>query len=240
VRCLIIDNYDSFTWNLADYVAQAFGSDPVVVRNDRYTWGELTAHESFDCIVISPGPGTVTNPNDVHVSRDALEQDDIPVLGVCLGHQGLAYFHGGQIEHAPAPFHGRISIVHHDGSQLFEGLPPSFDVVRYHSLIVRPESLPDQLIVTAWTECGLVMGLRHVSRPKWGIQFHPESILTSYGMQIIRNFRNEAYRYVGKEIPVRAFHLASGSRAAVDAATRRIRGRRRVRDGLRYRHSPGG
>ena len=90
MRCLIIDNYDSFTWNLADYIAQAFGSEPVVVRNDRYTWGGLTAHESFDCIVISPGPGTVTNPNDVHVSRDALEQDDIPVLGVCLGHQGLA------------------------------------------------------------------------------------------------------------------------------------------------------
>jgi para-aminobenzoate synthetase len=226
VRCLIIDNYDSFTWNLAEYVAQAFGSEPVVVRNDRYTWCELTAHESFGCIVISPGPGTVTNPNDVHVSRGALEQDDVPVLGVCLGHQGLAYFHGGQIEHAPVPFHGRISTIYHDGSQLFEGLPPSFNVVRYHSLIVRPESLPDQLIVTARTECGLIMGLRHVSRPKWGVQFHPESILTSYGMQIIRNFRNEAYRYAGKEIPVRAFQSAACSRAAMDAATGRIRGRR--------------
>jgi para-aminobenzoate synthetase len=201
--CLIIDNYDSFTWNLADYVAQVFGTEPLVVRNDQYTWGEITSLESFGCILVSPGPGTVTNPNDVHVSRNALEQNDIPVLGVCLGHQGLAYFHGGEIKHAPVPFHGRISTIYHDGSALFEGLPPSFDAVRYHSLVVCPQSLSDQLVVTARTECGLIMGLRHVSLPKWGIQFHPESILSSHGMRIISNFRDEAYRRAGKKVPSR-------------------------------------
>lgn len=221
MRCLIIDNYDSFTWNLADYVAQLFGNEPLVVRNDQYTWREIVALEPFGCIIVSPGPGTVSNPNDVHVSRDALEQDDIPVLGVCLGHQGLAYFHGGEIKHAPIPFHGRVSTIYHDGSRLFEGLPPSFDAVRYHSLVVCPESLPDQLIVTARTECGLIMGLRHVSRPKWGVQFHPESILTSHGMRIISNFRDQAYRYAGKEVPSRRLQSTAGNRVAEPAPTRR-------------------
>jgi len=224
MRCLIIDNYDSFTWNLADYVAQVFGSEPLVIRNDQYTWREILARESFGCIVISPGPGTVTNPNDVHISKDALEQTDIPVLGVCLGHQGLAYFLGGEIKHAPVPFHGRISTIHHDGSRLFDGLPPSFDAVRYHSLIVCPESLPDQLIVTARTECGLIMGLRHVSHPKWGVQFHPESILTSHGMRIISNFRDEAYRYAGKEVLARCLHSSASKVLARAAPTDRIRG----------------
>src|SRR5215475_9870064 len=107
MRCLIIDNYDSFTWNLADYVAQTFGGPPLVVRNDQYTWSEIRALGSFECIIVSPGPGTVTRSSDFHVSRDALEQDDLPVLGVCLGHQGLAHVYGGRIEHAPVPFHGR-------------------------------------------------------------------------------------------------------------------------------------
>jgi len=220
MRCLIIDNYDSFTWNLADYVAQLFGNEPLVVRNDLYTWREIIALKSFGCIIISPGPGTVSNPNDVHVSRYALEQDDIPVLGVCLGHQGLAYFHGGEIKHAPIPFHGRVSTIHHDGSGLFEGLPPSFDAVRYHSMVVCPESLPDQLIVTARTECGLIMGLRHVSRPKWGVQFHPESILTSHGMRIISNFRDEAYRYAGKKVPSRRLQSIGTNRVSEPAPTR--------------------
>ena len=217
MRCLIIDNYDSFTWNLADYVAQVFGTEPLVVRNDQYTWREITSHESFGCILISPGPGRVTNPNDVNISRDAVEQNDIPVLGVCLGHQALAYFHGGEIKHAPTPFHGRISTIHHDGSRLFEGLPPSFNAVRYHSLVVCPESLPDQLIVTARTECGLIMGLRHVSRPKWAVQFHPESILSSHGMRIIANFRDEAFRHAGKEFP--SLLLQSMAADPVAAAT---------------------
>ena len=233
MRCLIIDNYDSFTWNLADYVAQTFDSEPMVIRNDQYTWREILALDTFGCIVISPGPGTVTNPNDVNVSRDALEQDDIPVLGVCLGHQGLAYFHGGEIRHAPVPYHGRTSTIYHDGSRLFEGLPPSFDVVRYHSLVVCPDSLPDELIVTARTECGLIMGLQHASLPKWGLQFHPESILTSHGMRIISNFRNEAYRYAGKEVPTRRRNSTATNRGADAAAAARVHNARGVRDGTR-------
>ena len=174
----------------------------------------------------------MTNPNDVYVSREALEQDDIPVLGVCLGHQGLAYFHGGKIKHAPVPFHGRVSTIHHDGSRLFEGLPRSFDAVRYHSLVVCPESLPDQLLVTARTECGLIMGLRHVSRPKWGVQFHPESILTSHGMRIISNFRDEVYRYAGKEPPSRHLQSIASNHVAKAAPTSRIRSGRHTRYGI--------
>ena len=232
MRCLIIDNYDSFTWNLADYVAQTFGSQPLVVRNDQYTWREITDLDSFGCILVSPGPGSVTNPNDFNVSRDALEQDDVPVLGVCLGHQGLAYVYGGAIKHAPIPFHGRTSTIHHDGSGLFQGLPTSFNGVRYHSLVVCPESLPGHLIVTARTECGLIMGLRHVSRPKWGVQFHPESILTSHGMRIISNFRDEAYRYAKKNVATRRLHsipcnsVADGA-AESDRYSRGVRERRR-------------
>jgi para-aminobenzoate synthetase len=170
----------------------------------------------------------VTNPNDVHVSRDALEQDDIPVLGICLGHQGLAYFHGGEIKHAPVPFHGRVSSIRHDGSRLFEGVPPSFNAVRYHSLVVCPQSLPAQLIVTARTECGLIMGLRHVSLPKWSVQFHPESILSSHGMRLISNFRDEAYRHAGKKVPSRRLPSAATNRVTEAASAARIQSGRRV------------
>jgi para-aminobenzoate synthetase len=202
MRCLIIDNYDSFTWNLADYVAQVFECPPLVVRNDQHSWRETLELDSFGCIIVSPGPGTPANPADVDISRDALVQDELPVLGVCLGHQALAYFHGGKIEHALVPCHGRSSVIEHDGSALFKGLPSSFEAVRYHSLIVSPDGLPDQLIVTARTESGLIMGLRHVSRPKWGVQFHPESILTQFGMNIICNFRDEALRHTRIAVPV--------------------------------------
>jgi para-aminobenzoate synthetase len=232
MRCLIIDNYDSFTWNLADYVAQVFGTEPLVVRNDQYTWREITSLESFECILVSAGPGTVTNTNDVHVSRDALEQNDIPVLGVCLGHQGLAYFHGAEIKHAAVPFHGRISTIHHDGSGLFEGLPSSFDAVRYHSLVVCPQSLPDQLKVTARTECGLIMGLRHVSLPKWGVQFHPESILSSHGMRIISNFRDAAARYAQKRVSSRQLQSGATGRVTEAASVPRIQSGRRVGDSI--------
>ncbi|WP_437677698.1 aminodeoxychorismate synthase component I [Sorangium sp. So ce131] len=221
MRCLIIDNYDSFTWNLADYVAQVFGSAPLVIRNDQYTWSQITDLHSFGCIIVSPGPGSVTNPEDFNASKDALEQDDVPVLGVCLGLQGLAHVYGGQIAHAPVPFHGRKSVIQHDGSDLFKGVPQNFDGVRYHSLVVRPESLPANLIVTARTDCGLIMGLQHATRPKWGVQFHPESILTAYGKQIISNFREQAYKHVGKEPPGRAVRLESEGDVGVDGTHRR-------------------
>jgi para-aminobenzoate synthetase len=231
LRCLIIDNYDSFTWNLADQVSRVFGDEPMVVRNDRSTWRELTARFPFDCVIVSPGPGSAAHPGDLNVSRDALEQEEYPVLGVCLGHQGLAYVHGGRIEPAPVPYHGRTSIIHHDGSALFRGLPPRFEAMRYHSLQVSRESLPDDLAVSAWTEDGLVMGLRHRSRPKWGVQFHPESILTRVGLQIIANFRDEAQRWArepgagrsgASAREARGAAAKGGGRRTVELLTRRL------------------
>lgn len=188
MRCLIIDNYDSFTWNIADYVAQTFGVFPWVVRNDKYTWQELKDSKEFCAIIVSPGPGSVVNKSDFHVSRQALEQNEIPVLGICLGFQGLVHIYGGRILHAPEPFHGRRSFIEHTNEGLFEGIPERFEAVRYHSLIVCQQSLPSVLQVTARTDCGLLMGLKHKHYPKWGVQFHPESILTEYGKCIIANF----------------------------------------------------
>jgi para-aminobenzoate synthetase len=194
MRCLIIDNYDSFTWNLADYVSVVYGREPIVVRNDQYRWDEIVEMGGFSSIIVSPGPGSVTNPEDFNISREALSQDRIPVFGVCLGFQGLAYIYGGRIDHAPIPFHGRRSVIRHDGSELFAGIPSSFDAVRYHSLIVGMDSIPSCLRVTARSECGLVMALRHATLPKWGLQFHPESIRTEFGKRIIANFRDLAHR----------------------------------------------
>ena len=196
MRCLVIDNYDSFTWILCDYITQIFGSTPVVVRNDELTWSELCQLHRFDAIVVSPGPGTVTNPDDFNVSRDALLQDDYPVLGVCLGFQGLAHAFGGDIQYAPVPFHGRTSQILHGGTDLFAGIPDRFRAVRYHSLIVDCETLPSCLVPTAWSDCGVLMALRHVALPKWGIQFHPESILTEHGKRIVENFRDLAAAHV--------------------------------------------
>jgi para-aminobenzoate synthetase len=218
MRCLIIDNYDSFTWNLADYVAQSFSTQPLVVRNDEYTWQGLLAMGQFECIIVSPGPGSVANPADFNVSRDALAQADRPVLGVCLGHQGLAHIYGARIDRARVPFHGRQSDIHHDGSEMFAGLPPVFQAVRYHSLVVNPSSVPEGLQVTARTDCGLVMGLRHRSQPKWGVQFHPESILTVDGMQIIKNFRDEARRFGRRSSSYPATRAATAAEKAATAA----------------------
>lgn len=226
MRCLIIDNYDSFTWNLADYVAQSFGTSPVVVRNDECTWDDLLSMGPFGCVIVSPGPGSVDNPADFNVSRDALAQTELPVLGVCLGHQGLAYIYGARVDRARVPFHGRRSGIHHDGSEMFAGVPPIFQAVRYHSLVVNPSSIPDDLQVTARTECGLVMGLRHRSQPKWGLQFHPESILTCDGMQIIRNFRDAARR-LGRRRSSYPATQASGL-SAPRAAARVVRPSRRA------------
>jgi para-aminobenzoate synthetase len=140
-------------------------------------------------------------PEDFNVSREALTQDDIPVLGVCLGFQGLAFAYGGHIRHAPVPFHGRTSMVRHENDALFAGIPEYFHAVRYHSLIVERETLPADLLAIAYSECGLLMGLRHRTLPKWGVQFHPESILTVHGKRIIRNFRDLVCRHHGREIP---------------------------------------
>ncbi|MBT2750106.1 MULTISPECIES: aminodeoxychorismate synthase component I [unclassified Lysobacter] len=197
MRCLLIDNHDSFTWNLADQIGRAFGDAPRVVRNDDYRWDELQADARYDCIVISPGPGSVTRDADFHVSRQAIERSALPLLGVCLGFQGIAHAYGGRIAHAPEPVHGRSAAVMHDGSDLFAGLPSPLQAVRYHSLIAAAP-LPAPLLATAHSDDGLIMALRHRQRPQWGMQFHPESILTEHGIDLIANFRDLARRHHGR------------------------------------------
>jgi para-aminobenzoate synthetase len=187
MRTLLIDNYDSFTFNLFHLLGEVNGSEPIVVRNDELSWEELAALR-VDNIVISPGPGRPEHERDVGVSLDALQRAEVPVLGVCLGHQALAYITGGAVEHAPEVMHGRLSPIHHDGRGLFDGVPQGFAAVRYHSLTVG--ALPASLRVTAWTPDDVVMGLEHRTRPLWGVQFHPESIATEHGRTILRNFRD--------------------------------------------------
>jgi para-aminobenzoate synthetase len=186
VSTLLIDNHDSNTYNLFQLLAVIEGSEPVVVRNDEARWAQIDAGR-FDRCVISPGPGRPDRPRDFGLSRAALDQARLPVLGVCLGHQGLALVHGGVVGPAPAPMHGRRSSIHHDGSGLFRGIPQGFRAVRYHSLAVH-EPLPDELEVIARTRSGTVMALRHRRRPHWGVQFHPESVHTEWGERLLRNF----------------------------------------------------
>jgi para-aminobenzoate synthetase len=187
MRTLLIDNYDSFTFNLFHLLGEVNGEEPIVARNDELPWEELAALP-VDNIVISPGPGRPDHERDVGVSLDALQRADVPVLGVCLGHQALAHITGGAIDHAPEVMHGRLSAIHHDGHGLFEGIPQGFAAVRYHSLVVG--AAPAALRVTAWTRDHVVMGLEHRERPLWGVQFHPESIITEHGRTLLRNFRD--------------------------------------------------
>ena len=184
-RTLLIDNYDSFTYNLAALIAEVTGDEPIIVRNDEATWDELQ-NRGFDRIVISPGPGRPQCRDDLGLSADALERATVPILGVCLGHQAIAHFFGANVGLANEPIHGRIGQIVHENRDLFAGIPSPFEATRYHSLAVT--DLPPELEATAWCDDGTLMGLRHVSRPIWGVQFHPESICTKYGDQMIRNF----------------------------------------------------
>ncbi len=190
MRTLLIDNYDSFTFNLFHLLGEVNGDEPIVVRNDELTWDEVVAL-AVDNVVISPGPGRPEQRRDVGVSLDVLRRAEVPVLGVCLGHQALAHVTGGAIDHAPTVMHGRLSEIHHDGRGLFAGIPQGFAAVRYHSLAVG--AVPATLRVTAWTPEEVVMGLAHRSRPLWGVQFHPESISTEHGGALLRNFRDLTY-----------------------------------------------
>ncbi len=184
---LLIDNHDSYTFNLFQALAQVNEVIPHVVRNDECTWEELE-RLPFDNIVLSPGPGHPGQERDFGVCSAALAHADVPILGVCLGHQGLAYAEGGHVAEADEPVHGRVSRIFHDGDGLFAGLPQGFEAVRYHSLAVR--SVPASLRTTAWTQDGVVMALADPARPRYGVQFHPESIASEHGEALLRNFRD--------------------------------------------------
>lgn len=186
---LIIDNYDSYTFNLYQMIAEVNGTIPFVVRNDQLTWPELN-RLPIDNIVISPGPGHPANKADFGVCATALLKADVPVLGVCLGHQGLGQVYGAKVINAPEIMHGRLSPIRHTNSSLFTGIPQDIRVVRYHSLVVDNETLPPCLEKIAWTHDGVIMGLQHKQRPLWGVQFHPESICTEHGQTLLENFRD--------------------------------------------------
>ncbi|MEV6122191.1 aminodeoxychorismate synthase component I [Streptomyces sp. NPDC052077] len=224
MRTLLVDNYDSFTFNLFHLLAEANGQEPVVIRNDEPGWrtGQL---QDFDNVVLSPGPGTPGRPEDFGICTDIVRAADRPVLGVCLGHQGIALLNGAPVLLAPEPRHGRVSPVEHLGTDLFAGIPSPFDVVRYHSLTVG--DLPaDTLEATAWTPDGILMGLRHRRLPLWGVQFHPESISSEHGLRLVRNFRDLTARWQEKHGARRTAAPAGPARATVGetaAPPRRLR-----------------
>ncbi len=182
---LMIDNYDSFTYNLVQYFGE-LGEDVRVFRNDKITLAEIEELRPAR-IVISPGP---CSPEEAGISVAAIRQfaGKVPILGVCLGHQAIGAAFGGKVIRSAYLMHGKTSPIHHDGRELFKGLPNPFEATRYHSLIVERQSLPECLEMTAWVAEGEIMGLRHRELAVWGVQFHPESILTEGGMEILRNF----------------------------------------------------
>lgn len=182
---LIIDNYDSFTYNLYQYVGE-IAKEVAVYRNDQITIEQIE-NLSPEKIIISPGPCT---PKEAGISVEVIKhfKGKIPILGVCLGHQAIGEAFGGRIVRSPEIMHGKTSMIYHDGKTIFKGLPNPFEATRYHSLVIERETLPDSLIVTAWTSNGIIMGVRHKSYPIEGVQFHPESILTRVGKDLIRNF----------------------------------------------------
>jgi para-aminobenzoate synthetase len=188
LKTLLIDNYDSFTYNLFQLLAEANGDEPIVVHNDAAEWSELEGL-GFENIVISPGPGSPDHEGDFGVCGEAIREARVPLLGVCLGHQGLCWVGGGTVLAAPEVMHGRISAVLHDGSPLFAGIPREFQAVRYHSLCVE-QPLPAELQPIARTSDGVLMAVAHRTRPQWGVQFHPESICTEYGRRLLANFRD--------------------------------------------------
>ncbi len=182
---LVIDNYDSFTYNLVQYLGE-IGEELVVRRNDEITVDDIE-RMAPDRIVISPGPCT---PNEAGISVETIQRlaGKVPLLGVCLGHQSIGAAFGGEIVRAKAPMHGKTSLIHHDGRGVFTGLENPFVATRYHSLVIRRETIPECLRISAWTEDGEIMGVRHREFPVEGVQFHPESILTRAGKELLRNF----------------------------------------------------
>ena len=194
MKLLVVDNFDSFTFNLVQYLGE-LGADPVVFRNDAITAKEAEQLEP-DAIVISPGPGNPANPRDFGVCRDLLLglSRTTPTLGVCLGLQGFGHAYGAKVVHASRIVHGKSSLVHHTGAGCLRDVPSPFEAARYHSLVIDPATLPPEIERTAWTDQGELMGARHTRYPIEGVQFHPESILTQHGKQILRNFLEGAHR----------------------------------------------
>jgi len=182
---LVIDNYDSFTYNLVQYLGE-MGADIEVYRNDQITLNKIKRLKPRK-IVISPGPCT---PKEAGISNEVIREfsGKVPLLGVCLGHQCLGYTFGGKVIVAKRIMHGKTSLIHHDQKTIFSGLENPFLATRYHSLLVERKSLPSVLEITAWTKEGEIMGLKHKKHPTWGVQFHPESILTQEGKKLLRNF----------------------------------------------------
>ena len=187
---LLIDNYDSFTYNLYQYLCE-LGAEVEVVRNDQITLDEIKEKQP-EKIVISPGPRT---PDKAGISNDIIATfgSEIPTLGVCLGHQCIGQTYGGTVGAAGEIMHGKTSLIYHDGKGVFAGISSPFEAIRYHSLAVYRDDLPEELEVTAWTENGLIMGVRHKNYPVEGIQFHPESIMTHAGKDILSNFLNQKH-----------------------------------------------
>jgi anthranilate synthase/aminodeoxychorismate synthase-like glutamine amidotransferase len=183
---LVLDSYDSFVYNLVQYLGQ-IGADPIVHRNDALSVEDAVALEP-DAVLLSPGPGRPEDAGIICAAIPAFAERGVPVLGVCLGHQAIGHVYGGSIVRAPELMHGKTSAIVHHGAGLFSGLPTPIVATRYHSLVIDPETMPDELEVTATTNDGIVMGVRHRTLPVEGVQFHPESILTQHGHDLLANF----------------------------------------------------
>ena len=209
MRVLVVDNYDSFVYNLVQCLAQ-LGADPVVRRNDAVELDEL---DDVDGVLVSPGPGTPERAGaSIEVIR-ASARRELPLLGVCLGHQAIGVAWGGVVERAPELLHGKTSLVHHDGVGVLAGLPDPFVATRYHSLSIRPDAVPDALEVTGRTAGGVVMAVRHRSLPVEGVQFHPESVLTSGGHRMLANWMGGA----GHPVPEPVVDALTAETAEVSA-----------------------
>jgi para-aminobenzoate synthetase len=220
MRTLLVDNHDSYTYNVFHLLAAASGEEPVVVNNDAVSWRVLS-RSKFDAFVLSPGPGRPERWHDFGVCRDILRYSDVPVLGICLGHQGIGNLLEGGVASAPQPMHGRLSHVRHRGTGIFTGVPQDFSVVRYHSLAITGPVGPEGRVV-AWADDGVVMGVEHDLRPIWGVQFHPESIATEFGDRIAKNFFELAARHARSEsqsVPTSArLSQGPGSRRAENSS----------------------
>jgi len=229
VSTLLVDNYDSYTYNVFHLLAAVSGEEPIVVHNDMVSWRALSRW-NFDAIVLSPGPGRPERWHDFGVCSDILRFSETPVLGICLGHQGLGHVLDGVVASAPTVMHGRLSRVKHLDRGLFAGIPQDFSVVRYHSLAVTGP-LGESGRVSAWTDDGVVMGIEHRERPLWGVQFHPESVATEHGRQLVANFYKMALRHRNRPPRLRSVDGPSASTAS--ASPRRRRRTRRHDSGVR-------